>query len=507
MANYKDLIDSLLKEEFDKVAPLLSQIQIKLPVELEKIKVIWIDMYENGLSFGDNMKALHEVISTDKDNAAICIFKYFQMSLLHYHLLKVNAILTSRRMDFDGDSLVQEMNQSISLYEEEATIEEAFEVISKLDKKLRRLLFAQTNNGILLNELIEKHEFDGFRSKLLETQSGIHELLVCCFLLNKIIKFRESLLQVNHVWEFSELLGVLFFMKMPRTNDDEIKLANHIVAIQDNLLKGENIDIQDVFENYQSYTTGCISLFSKDAIKFFKTFGDPLGYRLFINALCEKPYVEYILPIYFKTIEELGLSIETEVIDRCNKDHIIVAEAQKYLETQESSPVKKTKGRKKSSWIKTMTNCPEEVLGRLFRDEIWPGLKKRLQKFTYKDVNNIELRGKDLESAIEALGACFIYYVVDSLGYADRKWSSFEKTTIMFLSVSRNTISSYMKILDEYGRWLKKDQSNLDVFEHENPKYYKLLLNNLNSFNETISYLTPRIKKLFEDNLTMLSKG
>lgn len=509
MANYNDIINSLLKDELDRVTPLLSQIQIKLPVELEKTKAIWIDMYEKGLSFSDNMKALHEVTSTDNDDDAFFSFKSWQLALLHYYFLKINAILYSRRMEFDMNSLVQDMNQSVSLYGEEATFEEAFEVISKLDKKERKLILAQTNNGISLNEKIEKQDFDGFRSRLLETQSGVHELLGGCFLLNKITSFTE-LFQADSVWEISDFLKVFLSLRIPRTNDDEIKIADYFVTMQDSFLKGEGeiIDRQDVFlKNYQLFTAGQIRLFLKDAIEFFKTFGDPLGYRLFINALCEKPYVEYTLPIYFKTIEELGLSIETEVIDRCNKDHIIVAEAQKYLETQESSPVKKTKGRKKSSWVKTMANCPEEVLGRLFRDEIWTELKKRLQKFTYKDKNDIELRGKDLETTIDALGACFIFYVVDSLGFADRKWSSYEKTTKEFLSVSRNTISSYIEIFDEYDRWLKNDRSNFEVFKSKNPKYYKILVNNFDLFKKTISDFAPRIKKLFEENLTMKSKG
>ena len=152
-----------------------------------------------------------------------------------------------------------------------------------------------------------------------------------------------------------------------------------------------------------------------------------------------------------------------------------------------------------------MTNCPEEDLGVIFRDEIWPELYKRLKKFTYKDKNDIKLRGKELETAIHALGACFIFYVVDSLGFADRKWTSYEKTTKLFLNVSRNTISNYIEIFDEYDRWLKRDHSNLDVFQNKNPKYYKILLNNFDLFTATFNYLVPRIKKLFEEHLTMKS--
>ena len=47
----------------------------------------------------------------------------------------------------------------------------------------------------------------------------------------------------------------------------------------------------------------------------------------------------------------------------------------------------------------------------------------------------------------------------------------------------------------------------MDVLKSKNPKYYKILVNNFDLFKKTISDLTPRIKKLFEENLTMKSKG
>lgn len=509
----KDFRDLQVKEASERIKPILDRFDYVKTGSIQNIICVWMTKIKSGKTFDEMVEEIRDLfpfIVFDENKEAISLFKVFQIQLaLTECLLPLSLVVQYRRCLYDPSGVVQEIKEITSKVGQEASIEDAFNYLVKLDSVIRNVYLSIPNNSSLLKETIENHDLEGFYTRLSETQIGAHELLCIC----RIDILLESLYAgeypLNYLFKEEEEEAKSFVKKyfdFYYSSDHWLVLPEKLKRRYLNIIASVPVSIDDLLNFYRILADELMNSFKGD-IQFFSNYGDPIGFILYINVLCKKPYSEYVLPIFFKKLEELGISIKTEILDRCDPEHIIVAEAKKYLEKRESSPVKKTKGRKKSSWIKTMTNCPEEALGRLFRDEIWPGLKKRLQKFTYKDVNGIELRGKDLDTAISALGACFIYYVVDSLGYADRKWSSFEKTTKMFLSVSRNTISSYMKILDEYGRWLKKDQSNLDVFEHENPKYYKLLLNNLNSFNETISYLTPRIKKLFEDNLTMLSKG
>jgi len=509
----KDFRDLQVKEASERIKPILDRFDYVKTGSIQNIICVWMTKIKSGKTFDEMVEEIRDLfpfIVFDENKEAISLFKVFQIQLaLTECLLPLSLVVQYRRCLYDPSGVVQEIKEITSKVGQEASIEDAFNYLVKLDSVIRNVYLSIPNNSSLLKETIENHDLEGFYTRLSETQIGAHELLCIC----RIDILLESLYAgeypLNYLFKEEEEEAKSFVKKyfdFYYSSDHWLVLPEKLKRRYLNIIASGPVSIDDLLNFYRILADELMNSFKGD-IQFFSNYGDPIGFILYINVLCKKPYSEYVLPIFFKKLEELGISIKTEILDRCDPEHIIVAEAKKYLEKRESSPVKKTKGRKKSSWIKTMTNCPEEALGRLFRDEIWPGLKKRLQKFTYKDVNGIELRGKDLDTAISALGACFIYYVVDSLGYADRKWSSFEKTTKMFLSVSRNTISSYMKILDEYGRWLKKDQSNLDVFEHENPKYYKLLLNNLNSFNETISYLTPRIKKLFEDNLTMLSKG
>ena len=502
-----------MKEASERIKPILDRFDYVKTESIQNIICVWMTKIKSGKTFDEMVEEIRDLfpfIVFDENKDAISLFKVFQIQLaLTECLLPLSLVVQYRRCLYDPSGVVQEIKEITSKVGQEASIEDAFNYLVKLDSVIRNVYLSIPNNSSLLKETIENHDLEGFYTRLSETQIGAHELLCIC----RIDILLESLYAgeypLNYLFKEEEEDAKSFVKKYFNfyySSDHWLVLPEKLKKKYLNIIASGPVSIDDLLNFYRILADELMNSFKGD-IQFFSNYGDPIGFILYINVLCKKPYSEYVLPIFFKKLEELGISIKTEILDRCDPEHIIVAEAKKYLEKRESSPVKKTKGRKKSSWIKTMTNCPEEALGRLFRDEIWPGLKKRLQKFTYKDVNDIELRGKDLDTAISALGACFIFYVVDSLGFADRKWVSYEKTTKLFLSVSRNTIISYMKILDEYGRWLKKDRSNLDVFEHENPKYYKLLLNNLNSFTETISYLTPRIKQLFEEHLTMKSNN
>jgi len=502
-----------VKEASERIKPILDRFDYVKTESIQNIICVWMTKIKSGKTFDEMVEEIRDLfpfIVFDENKDAISLFKVFQIQLaLTECLLPLSLVVQYRRCLYDPSGVVQEIKEITSKVGQEASIEDAFNYLVKLDSVIRNVYLSIPNNSSLLKETIENHDLEGFYTRLSETQIGAHELLCIC----RIDILLESLYAgeypLNYLFKEEEEDAKSFVKKYFNfyySSDHWLVLPEKLKKKYLNIIASGPVSIDDLLNFYRILADELMNSFKGD-IQFFSNYGDPIGFILYINVLCKKPYSEYVLPIFFKKLEELGISIKTEILDRCDPEHIIVAEAKKYLEKRESSPVKKTKGRKKSSWIKTMTNCPEEALGRLFRDEIWPGLKKRLQKFTYKDVNDIELRGKDLDTAISALGACFIFYVVDSLGFADRKWVSYEKTTKLFLSVSRNTIISYMKILDEYGRWLKKDRSNLDVFEHENPKYYKLLLNNLNSFTETISYLTPRIKQLFEEHLTMKSNN
>ena len=509
----KDFRDLKVKEASERIKPILDRFDYVKTGSIQNIICVWMTKIKSGKTFDEMVEEIRDLfpfIVFDENKEAISLFKVFQIQLaLTECLLPLSLVVQYRRCLYDPSGVVQEIKEITSKVGQEASIEDAFNYLVKLDSVIRNVYLSIPNNSSLLKETIENHDLEGFYTRLSETQIGAHELLCIC----RIDILLESLYAgeypLNYLFKEEEEEAKSFVKKyfdFFYSSDHWLVLPEKLKKRYLNIIASGPVSIDDLLNFYRILADELMNSFKGD-IQFFSNYGDPIGFILYINVLCKKPYSEYVLPIFFKKLEELGISIKTEILDRCDPEHIIVAEAKKYLEKRESSPVKKTKGRKKSSWIKTMTNCPEEALGRLFRDEIWPGLKKRLQKFTYKDVNGIELRGKDLDTAISALGACFIFYVVDSLGFADRKWVSYEKTTKLFLSVSRNTIISYMKILDEYGRWLKKDRSNLDVFEHENPKYYKLLLNNLNSFTETISYLTPRIKQLFEEHLTMKSNN
>jgi len=424
-------------------------------------------------------------------------------------------------------------NEEIS-HKKKATVKEAYEFLSKVHSKRLKMFLTFVNNDAILFEYIQNKDYDGFFNSLSYTTTGLDELLCFCyeemnpdyFIINDQFDIetydetdpesntgRETeVMDINSLDEMVDIVHAYY-------NED---LTNLKKSLHVNPPKTIEEDLNQLIELNRGlvgglYGTGvqkaiCTKDYLKALVELCEITHD-IGistefYRVIIDEwICDPMWMGFVEDAYIFAISLLGFSIQEEIIDRNDPEHVIVVKAKEFLAKHRENNVKNKKGRKKSSWIKTMAECPEEDLGRMFRDEIWPELNKRLKKFTYKDKNDIELRGKDLETAIDALGACFIFYVVDSLGFADRKWSSYEKTTKEFLSVSRNTISSYIEIFDEYDRWLRNDQSNFEVFKSKNPKYYKILVNNFDLFKKTISDLTPRIKKLFEENLTMKSKG
>ena len=409
-------------------------------------------------------------------------------------------------------------------FSKRATVQEAYELLVNVRPERLKMFLSLVNNDLILFEYIQKKDYDGFFSSLSHTSTGLDDLLSFCYYENGGSKVN---IQLNI--SVTEVIDRIKENVYTEIKDDSI---DGVAIFEDAYLKKypeygtEKEKCDFAIDLLQSFATGRFGRQSQGrfalmpymaALKVFckvnHDFYDSSVYRVAIDdVICNPTWINLIVDVYFYNIYQLGFYIKEEVIDKNNPEHIIVKKAEDFLKRnpqplQTTIEPKQAKGRKKSSWIKTMAECPEDDLGRMFRDEIWTELKKRLQKFTYKDKNDIELRGKDLETAIDALGACFIFYVVDSLGFADRKWSSYEKTTKEFLTVSRNTISSYIEIFDEYDRWLKHDQSNMDVLKSKNPKYYKILVNNFDLLKKTISDLTPRIKKLFEENLTMKSKG
>lgn len=423
-------------------------------------------------------------------------------------------------------------NEEIS-HRNKATVKEAYEFLSKVNPNRLKMFLSFVNNDAILFEYIQNKDFDGFFNSLTFTTTGLDELLCFCyeemnpdfFIINDQFDIKSydetdsesntgrdaEVMDINNL---DEMVGIVHaYYNENLTNLKKSLNINPPKSLEEDINQLIEIDLGLVGGVYGTGVQGAIC--TKDYMKSLVELCEIIHvigistelYRVVIDDwICNPIWTGFVEDAYIFATSLLGYSIQEEIIDRNDSEHVIVVKAKEFLAKHKENNIENKKGRKQSSWIKTMTNCPEEDLGEIFRDEIWPELYKRLKKFTYKDKNDIKLRGKDLESAINALGACFIFYVVDSLGFADRKWSSYEKTTKVFLSISRITITNYIEIFDEYDRWLKNDRSNLDVFQSKNPKYYKILLNNFDLFTETINYLTPKIKILFEENLTIKSK-
>lgn len=430
----------------------------------------------------------------------------------------------------------------------QATVNEAYNYLVSIRSARSNMILSLLNNGHILYEYIKKHDYDGFLAAFTQTKTGSIEFLETCgyFICDQQLSIsRVKLLNEDFDDEISNKIYAFFSskdgterllesiawrlldgLKQERDNiivyegDELIKKLKSFKTQdeEDEFWKSENLrkaKRHELGEKIIKQYSGLIKLmYIRPFLNFIDVYHE---YKceyindIAMDVICNEAWRDLTIPLYFELLEDSNYSIENDIINRISPKHLIVTKAKEYLVIHKEKKENKElfiqrKGRKKSSWIKGMNDCPEENLGHLFKETIWPELEKRLKRLTYKDVNDIDLRGRDLRTAIQALGACFIFYVTDSLGYAERTWVSFERTTKIFLEVTRNTISSYMSIFDEYDRWLMKDKSSLDIFKHKNPKYYKLLLYNIDSFTDIISYLTPRIKKLFEENLTMKSK-
>lgn len=422
----------------------------------------------------------------------------FKMREIIYTILEITGF------DAFKEFINEKRNEGRLITIRKATAWEAYDLLTKVHPARAQMFLSFANNDSALYEQIQKKDYDGFVNSLVHTTTGVDELLYLCY--HELFRYSEAEMLISFNYgSYDETDLETFLQSISQTTDvDTIKSLRSLLIIPNRFVMsdefGENRRRLFVLGKYHTYL--------KDFCKVNHNHYYRVTYRTAIDdVICDPIWVDTVAPIYFFKLQRLGYSIKEEVIDKNDPEHIIVTKAKEYLKHPiEYNQLEVKKGRKKGSWIKGMNDCPEELLGHLFKDEIWPELEKRLMRLTYKDANDIDLRGRDLKSSIQALGACFIFYVTDSLGYAERTWVSFERTTKTFLRVSRNTISSYMSILDEYDRWLMKDKSNLDIFKNTNSKYYKLLLYNVDSFTDIISYLTPRIKKLFEENLTMKSK-
>ena len=414
----------------------------------------------------------------------------------------------------------------------EATIGQAYEYLRALRPSRCKMILSLANNGAILFEYVQQQNYEGFLSAFSRTEKGLHDILVYCNIYSETANFlniaQDSQCDETNTDDFKRLHQYYYSKVGIRSDQSKSqKLYECLAEPLNTFLDPEKREeFLGLFKEEMDYLCShTLAFFCRlNHFSYFEFTND-----VAMDVICNDRWSDYTIPMYFELLEALGYSIEEDVIKLNAPDHQIVAKAKEYLESKEPEKPKTSKGRKKMSWINILPPDAEEEFGMLIRDEIWPELEKRLKRFTYVDSQENKIQRDIVETAIKAIGACFIYYAVDSLGWATKPneksasesashigaKSSFERTIREFVDVSRNTIDKYMKIFEKYAalkdisaRRLDDEQSyELNEFAKEEPALCGILVFNMgrgnDKFAEIIDYLMPKIKELIQQNTSI----
>lgn len=383
----------------------------------------------------------------------------------------------------------------------EATVEEAYDYLTSLHPARIRLFLSLINNGSIVYVYIQKRDYEGFFNSLNRTETGLNELLSFCKLqiMDKDIK----------------RLTVRFNSGNYKDNIDITKAVTYslntpnITSIYDSLTLDRDI-IRDNVDEQTRRKRVLLSYYRilKDFCRVNHEYYFKTTYDVAVDLICELQWRETAAFIFFYQIERLGFSIEEEVITRNDSKHPIVTLAKQYLTKRDdlwkSIGLKKTKGRKTSSWLKIDIIYTETEIGQLIKNEIWRALINRILRFKLIDPETKkEIIGSRANKIIETLGCCFIFYSAYSLGYAnsfEESQSSFIRTIKVLLDspISRNTIKKYMWILNEAEGWNEKQPSYKTSSRKNNLALALIMEKNLNEIIKTIDFVKVELEKLIK---------
>lgn len=355
----------------------------------------------------------------------------------------------------------------------QANVSEIYDYLTTLSPERCRFVLSLVNNGSILYEHVQTSNKNSFISTLSQATKGLEDLLVFCH----VFLTAASMI----VWPYTaECIQEIYFVI--NASDPMTQFFDNNSSSKDYSEVANAIEIMSDFASAIIY--GALSVFCPINKSYFYTFTNNVA----LNIICNDLWKEYTISSFLDVMNTAtaGYSIENDVINKNEPNHIIVSYAKEYLKKN-----KPKKGRPQKSWLKMETKYTDDEIGNMLKDEVWYELINRISEFELLDPGTEKkIEGEKREIIINALGCCFIFYSAYSLGFTDsfeesNILSSFVRTANAIVKVSRNTIKKYWWVVKEAEEW-----------ENRQPGYKKA---HYMSDNKMLTLMLERNLKAIED--------